>query len=290
MKENIVYINGEFLREDEARISPFNRGLLYGDGLFETMRSYSGEVFALDEHFARLKKSAEFLSIHIPFGAAEVEGILRELLSLNSLLDIDGRIRLNLVRGEGRGGLIPDEDAGSEIIITAERVPDGIDRLRDEGIRVNLIKGIRVDSSSPLAGHKTLNYVPGILGLTEVRKRGGDEGIFLNNEGNVSEGTTSNIFMVKDGALVTPPVSAGILPGITREFVMKVALRDGIAVVERDIKVDELMDSDEIFITSSVREVVPVVEFNCKSFAAGAVTRCLQEKYRRYVMETLRLP
>ncbi len=285
MKRCVIYLNGRFVEKGEAAVSPFNRGLLYGDGLFETMRSYGGKVFALDRHLARLGASARFLRIDVPFGAAEVEEILEELLDRNYLADGDGRIRLNLIRGRGAGGLLPDGESGTEVMITAEGVPGGLESIRREGIALALITALRVDAGSPLARHKTLHYLPSVLGLMEARDRGGDEGLFLNNLGNVCEGTTSNIFIVKDGLLKTPPLSAGILPGITRAVVLESAPRLGIRAVEGDVTVEELFGADEIFTTGSVKEVVPVIRVDEKRYPIGPVTRKIQNDYRRSVAE-----
>lgn len=284
MKKRVLYINGDFLDEEKASLSPFNRGLLYGDGIFETMRGYKGRPFFLEEHYARLQKSAVFLKINLPFDVSELGAILDRLLELNSLADCDSRMRLNVIRGKGKGGLMPDPDAGVEVIVTAEGVTAGVERMQREGIKLVLISDFRIDSLSSLAQHKTFNYISGIMGLMEVNEHGGDEGLFLNNEGKVVEGVTSNIFIVKEDILITPPQSAGILPGITRGLVLKVAAGEGIAVKERDISKEDLFGADEIFITSSVREVVPVVSVDENVFKPGPVTRKIQESYRSKVI------
>jgi branched-chain amino acid aminotransferase len=283
VSKNLIYINGDYVSEDKAGLSPFNRGLLYGDGIFETMRSYSGRVFAVKEHFARLEKSADFMNLNIPFDAEGIELILTELMECNSLLGKDSRIRVNLMRGEGKRGLFADVDADSEIIISAEEVPAGMGKIQKDGVGLVVITDFRIDNSSVLSQHKTFNYIPGILGLMEVRRRGGDEGLFLNNDGCVAEGVTSNIFVVKNGVVMTPPLSAGVLPGITRGLAIQLVREEGIKLKECDVSLEELTCSDEIFITSSVREVVPVISVDNKGFEPGPVTRRIQEIYREYV-------
>ena len=283
----VIYINGRFEGEEEARISPLNRGLLYGDGLFETLRGYGGKVFALEDHLERLAISARYLKIPVPFSRDALEEILTGLLKKNGLTGKDSRIRVNLVRGRGRGGLAPESVAEPEVIITAEAVPDGIRRMQEEGIRLVVIRGIRLDHRSPLACHKTFNYIPGIMGLMEVEEKGGAEGLFLNYDGHIVEGVTSNVFMVKEGTLITPPLSDGLLPGITRKTVAAVAKEEGIAVEEKEIREEDLLSAEEIFITGSVREVVPAVSVEGKEFPAGPVTRRIRAAYGRFVKKSL---
>jgi len=287
MTEKIVYVNGEFVEEAKAGISPFNRGFLYGDGLFETVRSYGGRLFALEDHFLRMGESAAFLRIPLPFDLEQLQGLLLLLLKKNNLEKDDGRIRINLARGEGKRGLSATAGVPSDAVITVEAVPPGIELIQRKGTKLVIIRDIRIDSRSPLASHKTFNYIPGVLGLFQVEAEGGDEGVFLNYEGNVIEGVTSNVFMVKDGKLFTPPLSSGLLPGITRKKVIEVAQNAGFDLCESDISADELFSAHEIFITSSVREVVPVVALDAKTFQVGEVTRTIQNAYKRHLQEAL---
>lgn len=283
----IIYINGSFSEADKARVSPFNRGLLYGDGFFETMRSYDGKIFALNEHYERLSSTANFLKIPVPFSREALRNILMQLLNMNLLGDSDSRIRITLMRGEGGAGLFPDESADAEVVISADAVPKDIEKIQTKGVKLSLIDKITIDHGSPLVSHKTVNYMPGILGLMEVRKKGGDEGLFVNNDGKVAEGITSNIFAVKNGIVSTPPVSAGILAGITRRIALKVARMSGIAVEEKDMTTEEIFSAEELFITSSVREIVPVISFEGKSYIAGPITKRMQAEYKKYVKHVL---
>ncbi|MBE9536955.1 MAG: aminotransferase class IV [Proteobacteria bacterium] len=287
MTEKILYVNGEFVEEDKATISPFNRGFLYGDGLFETVRSYKGRLFALEDHFLRMEESAAFLRIPLPFDFKQLQELLQLLLKKNKLETDDGRVRINLARGGAKKGLFAEEGIPSELVITVEAVSPGIERIQREGVKLAIIHDIRIDSRSPLSSHKTFNYIPGVLGLMQVEAAGGDEGVFLSYEGNVIEGVTSNIFMVKEGRLFTPPLSSGLLPGITRKKVIEVAQAEGFEVSESDIGEEELFAAHEIFITSSVREVVPVVALDGKTFQIGAVTRAVQDAYKNHLREVL---
>ncbi|MDT8318594.1 MAG: aminotransferase class IV [bacterium] len=287
MSKNIIYVNGKFSSEDEASISPLNRGLMYGDGIFETFRGYGGKVFAIGEHFARLQSAADFLKMNVDFSAEELGELISELLNKNSLIDKDSRIRLTLIRGRGTDGLFPDLSAKSEIVITAEEVSSGVRELQQKGIEIALVESIKVDPRSPLASHKTLNYIPGIVALQEVREKGGDEGIYLNYEGYIVEGVTSNIFIVKSGRLKTPPLSSGLLPGITRDSVIKCAAICNIDVEETSITKEDLLKADEIFITSSVREVMPVIKFEGKGFNVGPATKEILSSYREFVKKSL---
>lgn len=287
MSKNIIYVNSRFSSEEEASISPLNRGLMYGDGIFETFRGYGGKVFAIDEHFARLQSAASFLKIKIDFSAKELNELISELLQKNSLIDKDSRIRLTLIRGRGADGLLPDLSAKSELIITAEEVSSSVRELQQHGIEVVLVESLKIDPRSPLASHKTLNYIPGIIALGEVREKDGSEGIYLNYEDDVVEGVTSNIFIVKDGRLKTPSLSSGLLPGITRDTVIKCAAICNIAVEETSLTKEDLLEADEIFITSSVREVVPVIKFEGREFNIGRVTKKILLSYREFVKESL---
>ena len=287
MNKNIIYFNGRFCNEDEACISPLNRGLMYADGIFETFRGYGGKVFAIDEHYARLQRSASFLKIGVPFNCAELRTLLSKLLDKNHLTAKDSRIRLTIIRGKGESGLFPDTKAESEVIITVEEVSSGVKELQEKGLEIVLVESIKIDPRSPLASHKTLNYIPGIIALGEVREKGGREGIYLNYEGNVVEGVTSNIFIVKDGKLKTPPLSSGLLPGITRDTVIKCAAICDITVEEIAITKEDLLNADEIFITSSVREVVPVIKFEGRQFNIGSATKKILLSYREFVKISL---
>lgn len=287
MNKNIIYVSGSFSNEDEASISPLNRGLMYGDGIFETFRGYGGKIFAIDEHFARLQSAASFLKINIDFTVKDLAELISELLNKNSLTDKDSRIRLTLIRGRGADGLFPDLSAKSELIITAEEVSSGVRKLQQKGIEIVLVESMKIDARSPLASHKTLNYIPGIVALGEVREKGGSEGIYLNYEDDVVEGVTSNIFIVKKGRLKTPPLSSGLLPGITRDTVIKCAATCNIAVEETSITIEELFEADEIFITSSVREVMPVIKFDGREFNVGTVTKKILMSYKEFVKNSL---
>lgn len=287
MNKNIIYVNGRFSSEDEACISPLNRGLMYGDGIFETFRGYDGKVFAINEHFARLQSAASFLKINVDFSAKEMNELISELLHKNSLRDKDSRIRLTLIRGKGADGLFSDPSAKSELIITAVEVSSGIRELQQNGIEIVLVENIKIDPRSPLASHKTLNYIPGIIALEEVREKGASEGIYFNYEDNIVEGVTSNIFIVKDGRLKTPPLSSGLLPGITRDTVIKCAGICNITVEEIDITKEDMLNADELFITSSVREVVPVIKFEGRQFNIGRLTKEILLNYKEFVKKSL---
>ena len=283
MNDKIIYLNGEFVKESEAGISPMNRGLMYGDGLFETFRGYQGKVFALENHYRRLKDSAHFLSIALPFTEQELSAILTRLLDINDLLLSDSRIRLTLIRGGSPSGLLPSGNGESMVIISAEGVPASMEKIQQNGIKLSILKNYKIDHLSPLASRKTINYISGILGMMEIRENGGDEGIYLNHDGHLVEGITSNIFIVKGDRLYTPSLSSGLLPGITRDTVLEVAVQLGIACEEKNLSPDDLFQAEEVFITSSVREVVPATGVDERIFSVGPVTRKIQKGYKGYV-------
>ena len=283
MNSKVIYLNGNFIEESKATLSPLNRGLMYGDGLFETFRAYKGKVFALNNHFERLSDSAHFLTIEVPFTKEDLSNILSELLEKNGLLNSDSRIRLTLIRGGSPAGLLPTGNEESIIIIAVEGVPASIEVIQQKGIKLSILKNYRIDHSSPLAARKTINYISGVLGMMEIRELGSDEGVYLNNKNHIVEGITSNIFLAKGGKLLTPPLSSGLLPGITRDTVLEVAKELGIACEEKNLISKDLFQADELFITSSVREVVPAIAIDDKEFSIGSLTREIQKGYKEYV-------
>lgn len=284
MTNKIIYLNGKFIEKSKAAISPLNRGLMYGDGLFETFRAYKGKVFALNNHFERLSDSARFLAMKVPFTEKELSSILSELLNKNGLLHSDSRVRLTLIRGGSPAGLLPSGNEESMVIISVEGVPASIEAIQQDGIKLSILKNYRIDHLSPLASRKTINYISGVMGMMEIRKEGSDEGIYLNNENHLVEGITSNIFLIKRGELLTPPLSSGLLPGITRDAVLEVARQLGITCIEKDLTLADLNESEEIFITSSVREVVPAIAVDDKEFSIGPLTKRIQKGYKEYVI------
>ena len=284
--DNIIYFNGALVPQQEARLSPFDRGFLYGYGLFETMRSYGGRVFRLDRHLARMMHSAEKLGLAPALDPVELEQAIFQTLDANKLSD--ARIRLTVSAGAGERKLVPPTSGKATIIVIAERLvlPS---RIYEKGVRAAIV-GLRRNSQSPLSGIKSLNYLDSLIAQSQALALGADEAIMLNEKGLVAEGSTSNVFLVITDKLFTPSRESGILPGITREAVLELAHATGIEAVAGDIRPSDLVHADEVFLTSSVREIVPVVMVDGKAIGSGRlgeVTRKLMAAYKELVRKEL---
>ncbi|MDY6916498.1 MAG: aminotransferase class IV [Chloroflexota bacterium] len=282
----VVYLNGRLMPADEARVSPLDRGLLYGYGLFETVRSYGGRVFRLDRHLARLMGGAETLALASGLDPAQLEQAMYRTVEANGLAD--ARIRLTVTAGAGERSLGMPSPGSLTILVVAEplHLPS---RIYDEGISAAVVS-VRRNSQSPVSSIKSLNYLDGLIARAEAETRGADEAVLLNERGYLAECSSSNIFLVSSGKLLTPSVASGILPGVTREAVLEVAAEVGIESVEGDVLPDELARADEVFITTSVREVVPVVAVDGRlagSGKPGPVTGRLATAYRELVRREL---
>jgi branched-chain amino acid aminotransferase len=279
-----VLINGKPYTAETAMISVYDRGFLYGDSVFETIRTYGGKPFALADHLARLARSAERVLIRLPVSldtiAAEVEEGTR--LAGNA----ESYIRVMLTRGTGPMGLDPDLAELPNRIVFVEPLVSPSPEAYAKGIEVILVRTARATDATAAAGAKVANYLTSLLAIREARLRGAAEAFIVDGRGNVMEGTTSNVFLVKNGRLVTAPEESGILAGITRAYLLRAADRLGIGVALRDIHESELFDADELFISSSIREVLPVVRVDGKVIGSGApglLTQRLHEAFRRDV-------
>jgi branched-chain amino acid aminotransferase len=276
-RDGWVYVDGRLVPAARAKISVFDRGFLYGDGLFETMRAYTGHLFALDEHLERLGRSAETLGIVLPnVSWAEAIG---ELLRRNRLLRRDAWVRLNVTRGVAEPNLLPPTDMTPTTVILVKEVPPLLAKVRRRGVDVSLLTHAGQRSTPE---HKSLNYLPGVVGKAAADSRGSYEGLFVRDGKYLTEGTTSSVFVVRDGRLATPPCE-GILPGVTRRVVIDLAKRAGIPCAERALTTASLRRSDEVFLTSSVAEIVPAVSLGGMSIGdghPGQLTRKLQRLYR----------
>jgi len=277
--DGTVFLDGRFVRADRARVSVFDRGLLYGDGLFETMRAYRGCVFALDEHLSRLRQSADVLGIALP--QRDWRGTLVELLRRNGLGAKDAWVRLNLTRGSAAPDILPPDGVLPTVFALVKPVASGFSDVQRVGARVTLLTYSR---HGFMPEHKTLNYLPTILGKAAAARRGAYEGLFVRDGRYLMEGTSSSVFLVRGNALQTPPV-AGILPGVTRRVIQQLAESEGLRVVEKETPVAALKKADEVFLTSSVAEVVPITRLDDTSIGGGTpgpITLLLQRKYRAF--------
>ncbi len=280
-EELLVYIDGKYYPKSEAKISVYDHGLLYGDGVFEGIRAYNGIVFKLKEHIDRLYRSAHPIFLNIPLTKAELTEALLETLRKNNLTD--AYIRLVVTRGIGDLGLDPRKCPKATIIIITEprlvlHSPEKLER----GIST-VITWVRRNSVDAATHElKSLNYLNSILGKIEANNSGVDEALCLDKTGFVCEGVGENIFIVKDGKLLTPPLSSGALDGITRTFVINLAKKMGIEVTERNITPNELFTADEAFFTGTAAEVAPIHDVNGRVIGAGKqgpVTKRIMQEF-----------
>ncbi len=267
-EEFLVYIDGNFYPKSEAKISVYDHGLLYGDGVFEGIRAYNGIVFKLKEHIDRLYKSAHPIFLKIPLTKAELTEAVLETLKKNNLTD--AYIRLVVTRGVGDLGLDPRKcPKPTVIIITEPRLVLHSPEKLERGIST-VITWVRRNSVDAATHElKSLNYLNSILGKIEANNSGVDEAICLDKTGFVCEGVGENIFIVRDSKLLTPPLSSGALDGITRAFVIKLAKKMGIEVIERNITPNELFTADEAFFTGTAAEVAPIHDVNGRVIGPG---------------------
>lgn len=282
MKNGFVYLNGSLVPSDQAKISLFERGLLFGDGLFETMRAYSGRIFRLDRHLQRLRHSLEFLKIPFSLSPELVREALSKLLEANNLTE--AYIRMMVWRGEGLG-VDPDASASSTVAIIARPLVPHPSASYERGFRGTLVT-IRQNEWSPLSGMKSLSFLPNIVARMEAKARGADEGILLNTKGEVAEGTVSNIFLVLTGQLLTPSLESGILPGITREAILELAGHEGLKAAEGRVAPSDLMAAEEVFLTNTLMGVMPMTAIDDVPIGngkPGPVTQRLSRAYRGLV-------
>jgi branched-chain amino acid aminotransferase len=281
-----VHINGELVDKQDAKISVFDHGLLYGDGVFEGMRSYAGNVFRLEEHLERLWQSAAAIQLEIPVSKQEMAAAVMETLSANDVQD--GYIRLLVTRGVGTLGLDPNRCEQPQIIIITDLITLYPDEFYRDGMEIVTAKTIRNHPQALDPSIKSLNYLNNILAKIEGLEAGCVEALMLNHLGEVAECTGDNVFIVRDQNLITPPFEAGILHGITRATVMQLASDDGIPVVESTITLDDLYGAEECFLTGSAAEVVPVIKVDGNLIGngkPGPVTGRVTDLFRQAVQQ-----
>ena len=289
MSDLTVYLNGRFIAAGEASVSIRDRGFLYGDGLFETMRAYAGRVFRLDDHLARLEASAEFLRISVPHSRLEFTDVISRLISTNALSD--GRVRIALTRGAGGKGLLFTDDFEPTVLVEAGPLPSRPERLYAEGMAL-IVADLRQNARSPLPNHKTANFLRYLLARQQAADAGADDALILNTNDHVAEASVANVFLVRDRDVITPPLDAGVLPGITRKVVLQLCGTLGLPCAEAAFGLPELFAADEMFLTNSLMEVMPVREVEGKPIGRqcpGPTTRRLHAAYRERVAEELGL-
>ncbi|MFN6190082.1 MAG: branched-chain-amino-acid transaminase [Planctomycetia bacterium] len=263
----IIFMNDRLVPEDEARVSVFDHGLLYGDGVFEGLRSYSGRVFRLDAHIDRLWASARAICLEIPMTKEAVAQAVIDTLAANKLTD--GYIRLVVTRGAGSLGLDPNRTKNPQVIVIADTISLYPAEFYSKGLKIVTAATQRVQSAALSPRIKSLNYLNNIMAKLEGLRAGCVEALMLNHKGEVAECTGDNVFVVRSGKLLTPPPDAGILEGITRNAVMELAHAAGIDCREATLTRHDLYTADECFLTGTAAEVIPVVDIDGRSIGAG---------------------
>jgi branched-chain amino acid aminotransferase len=284
----LVYIDGEYVPQEEAKISVYDHGFLYGDGVFEGIRAYHGRVFKLDEHINRLFRSAKAIMLEIPLTRDEVKAAVLGSLKRNGLSD--GYVRLIVTRGRGDLGLDPRKCLGGpSVVIIADHIALYPKEMYEKGLEVVTVATRRNLPEAINPAIKSLNYLNNIVAKLEVIRAHLLEGIMLNHQGYVAEATGDNIFIYRQNRLVTPPLSVGILQGIRRDTVIDLAQEAGIAVVEEVFNQYDLYNAEECFLTGTAAEIVPVVKVDGRVIGTGEpgpITRDLTTRFRQLVATT----
>lgn len=277
-----VYINGKLYDKEDARISVFDHGLLYGDGVFEGLRSYGGRVFRLEEHLRRLWESARAIWLEIPISREEMTKAVLDTLQANDL--VDGYIRLVVTRGSGTLGLDPNRCGNAQVIIIADTITLYPAETYESGLEIVTASTIRNHPAALSPRIKSLNYLNNIMAKIEGLKAGCVEALMLNTKGEVAECTGDNIFLIHDGVLLTPPLDAGILAGVTRDAVIEVARKNHIDVREMPLTRHDVYIADECFLTGTAAEVIPVVRIDNRQISTGKpgpITKLLNEEFHK---------
>lgn len=277
-----VYINGKLYDKEEARISVYDHGLLYGDGVFEGIRSYAGKAFRLEQHLDRLWASAKAIWLEIPMTKAQMAQAIQDTLQVNGIQD--GYIRVVVTRGAGTLGLDPNRCSNPQVIIITDHIALYPEEYYRDGLSIITVSTIRNHPAALSPRIKSLNYLNNILAKIEGLQAGCIEALMLNHKGEVAECTGDNIFIVRNGRLLTPPNEAGILEGITRDAVIGLARDAGLKVYEVPLTKHDVYIADECFLTGTAAEVVPVVKVDSRTIGngkPGPITRDLMERFHR---------
>jgi len=283
-KELIIYVDGEYYPKSQAKVSVYDHGLLYGDGVFEGIRAYSGVVFRLKDHIDRLYRSAHTIMLEIPVPKEKMTEIVLDTLRKNNLKD--AYVRLVVTRGAGDLGLDPRKCPKATIIVITDTIKLHKGDPKENGITAILswVKRDPVDATTHEI--KSLNYLNSVMAKIEANMSGVDEAICLDKNGFVCEGVAENVFIVRDGEILTPPSCTGALPGITAAAVAELARKLGYTVLEKNITPYELFNAEEVFFTGTAAEIIPVREINKRVIGSGkpgSVTKKLMEAFSKMV-------
>lgn len=281
-----VWIDGQLYRRDEAKISVFDHGLLYGDGVFEGIRIYNGKIFLCEEHYARLYEGAHYINLEIPYSKNELIAATEATVKANNLEN--GYVRLIVTRGKGDLGIAPTKCERAAVIIIAATISLYPQSLYESGMAIitSAVPATHSEALNPRV--KSLNYLNNVMAKMEAIRAGVHEAVMLNHQGHVAECTGDNIFIVKNRAVKTPAVSACILEGCTRNLVMRIAGEAGYEVLEPDLQRYDLYTADECFLTGTGAEIIPVIDIDGRRIGTGRpgpVTVDLLGRFRKFIAE-----
>lgn len=287
VKGSKIYIDGKFFSEADAKISVFDHGLLYGDGIFEGIRFYNGRVFRLEDHLDRLWDSAHSICLEIPTSKRAMTEALLETIRQNELRE--GYIRLVVTRGKGNLGLNPAQCERPSIIIITAQIALYPESVYQNGLTVVTCATRRTSPGALNPAVKSLNYLNNVMARIEANLAGADEALMLNDAGNVAECTADNVFIIKRGQIFTPPIAAGALRGITRSVVFDLAAELGLKITETDVTRHDVFTADECFLTGTAAEVIPVIKADGRSIGngkPGSITARLIARFREVTRES----
>jgi branched-chain amino acid aminotransferase len=282
-----VNVNGVVSDQAHAAISVFDHGFLYGEGVYETLRTYNGQPFLFERHMKRLRTSAGMLALDVPLSDAAIDARFRDTMKAAGLGDSPDReayIRILVTRGIGELTYDPAATPTPSVVVIVKPNVEPSKDVFERGVKVSLVPVVRNHPGSVNPLIKSNNLLNNALAMQEAFRRGGYEGIMRNYKGELAECTQSNFFIVKDGAALTPPLDAGLLPGITRAFLFEVGAEIGISVREQVLRDEDLFGADECFLTSTTREAVPIVQVDDRTIGSGVpgpVTRALLDGFRK---------
>jgi len=280
-----IYLNGDLVAKEDAKVSVFDHGLLYGDGVFEGIRLYNGCVYKLEDHLERLEHSAKAILLDLPLSRKQFKEAVCETCRANDLKN--GYVRLVVTRGPGHLGLTPDGCGPCNIIIIADDIQLYPEELYQNGLKIISVPTRRINSSALPPAIKSLNYLNNILAKIEAKKVGFQEALMLNDKGEIAECTGDNVFIISKGVLYTPPLDAGSLRGITRGAVMDLSVDLGLDCREQALTRYDLWTADECFLTGTAAEVIPCVEVDHRKIGEGIpglLTKQLIDAFRKSVL------
>lgn len=281
-----IFLNDKIVEETEGHLSTLDRGFLYGDGLFETLRTYNKKPFRLTDHVTRLSNSAKYFDIPFGYKSQQIHKIVEQLLDRNNLKD--AYIRMTLSRGLWGNGLIPNGVGTPTFVIHAKPLVAYQEALYKTGVPL-IISHIHRSTTCPISSHKTLNFFTNYLIKKEASEKGAHDALILNTDNYVAECSVSNIFIVEKGIVITPSMNANILSGVTRKIILDLCEKNGIQCTEELFDLKRILVADEVFITNSLMEIMPVSKIDAQPIGRlipGAITKFLHDGYKALTHKT----